>query len=422
MPATWVPPVVLIWERPEDVALAHVVGRELGLPVVRAYDADGLVGHGPGIEPGSRLLLVADAIRDGYVVRAAHALAGQLRGRLVGTAVLIDTPALARSPPTRAPWWPCCACHPATEATSGHHEAWPVRAAGVLPRPAGDDQDGRGRRRDGPPGGRCPGGDAGRRGGHRGEDRPHRPHRWRARRRRLPAGVHTRGARGPRAGREAGCATWASTCAPTRIGNTIATYAGAGSGPAVGVGSHLDSVYHGGRFDGIVGVVGAVELVRLLVADGTRLEHPLRVVIFAGEEGARFGEPCIGSKAVAGDLTSRDLSRIRDAEGVSLAAAMRLVGLDPTAVADATWRSADWAAFLELHIEQARTLEVEGTPIGLVDMVSGSTRLRLVLAGRADHSGGTPMAMREDALVDGVGDRADGRGARHGRRTTGARD
>jgi allantoate deiminase len=183
------------------------------------------------------------------------------------------------------------------------------------------------------------------------------------------------------------------------IGNTIATLAGAGSGPAVGVGSHLDSVYHGGRFDGIVGVVGAVELVRLLVADGTRLERPLRVVIFAGEEGARFGEPCIGSKAVAGDLTGRDLSRIRDAEGVSLAAAMRLVGLDPTAVADATWRSADWTAFLELHIEQARTLEVEGTPIGLVDVVSGSTRLRLVLAGRADHSGGTPMAMREDALV-----------------------
>jgi hypothetical protein len=87
--------VVLIWERPEDVALAHVVGRELGVPVVRAYDADGLVGHGPGIEAGSRVLLVADAIRDGYVVRAAHALAGQLSGRLVGTAVLIETPALA---------------------------------------------------------------------------------------------------------------------------------------------------------------------------------------------------------------------------------------------------------------------------------------------------------------------------------------
>jgi hypothetical protein len=88
------PSVVLIWERPEDVALAHVVGRELGLSVVRAFDADGLVGHGPGIEPGSRVLLVADAVRDGHIVRAAWALAEQLEGTLVGTAVLLATPAL----------------------------------------------------------------------------------------------------------------------------------------------------------------------------------------------------------------------------------------------------------------------------------------------------------------------------------------
>lgn len=184
------------------------------------------------------------------------------------------------------------------------------------------------------------------------------------------------------------------------IGNTIATYGGAGDArPAIGVGSHLDSVYHGGKFDGIVGVVGAVELVRLLIEDETRLAHPLRVVIFAGEEGARFGEPCIGSKAAAGDLADRDLTRIRDADGVSLAEALRSLGMEPGAVPGAAWRPADWAAFLELHIEQARTLEAEGTPVGLVDIVSGSTRLRLVLSGRADHSGGTPMAIRKDALV-----------------------
>ncbi len=184
------------------------------------------------------------------------------------------------------------------------------------------------------------------------------------------------------------------------IGNTIATYVGAGTtGPAIGVGSHLDSVYHGGRFDGIVGVVGAVELVRLLIEDEMRLAHPLRVVVFAGEEGARFGEPCIGSKAAAGDLVDRDLTRIRDAEGISLAEALRTLGMEPAAVPGAVWRPAEWAAFLELHIEQARALETEGTPLGLVDIVSGSTRLRLVLTGRADHSGGTPMAMREDALV-----------------------
>lgn len=184
------------------------------------------------------------------------------------------------------------------------------------------------------------------------------------------------------------------------IGNTIAEWPGTRPGaPAIGVGSHLDSVPHGGRFDGIVGVVGAVELAELLVAADLRLGHPIRIVVFAGEEGARFGEPCIGSKAVAGQLADRDLSRMRDAQGVSLADALRGLGFDPRAVGQARWRPADWAAFLELHIEQARMLEASDTPIGLVDTVSGSTRLRLELHGRADHSGGTPMSMRADALT-----------------------
>ncbi|HEX5451095.1 MAG TPA: Zn-dependent hydrolase [Candidatus Limnocylindrales bacterium] len=184
------------------------------------------------------------------------------------------------------------------------------------------------------------------------------------------------------------------------IGNTIAERPGAdGRQGAIGVGSHLDSVPHGGRFDGIVGVVGAVELVRILADNGTSTRHPVRVVIFAGEEGARFGEPCIGSKAVAGDLANRDLGRMRDADGVSLAKALRTLGMDPAAVPGAAWRPDDWAAFMELHIEQARSLELEGLPIGLVDTVSGSTRLRLRIEGRADHSGGTPMDIRQDALA-----------------------
>ena len=184
------------------------------------------------------------------------------------------------------------------------------------------------------------------------------------------------------------------------IGNTIAELPGAERGAAaIGVGSHLDSVPHGGRFDGIVGVVGAVELAELIVAGDVRLRHPLRIVIFAGEEGARFGEPCVGSKAVTGQLGDRDLTRMRDARGISLADALRELGFDPRAVGQARWKSSDWAAFLELHIEQARMLEASDTPIGLVDTVSGSTRLRLELRGRADHSGGTPMNMRADALA-----------------------
>lgn len=183
-------------------------------------------------------------------------------------------------------------------------------------------------------------------------------------------------------------------------GNTIAERSGtAPARPAIGTGSHLDSVPHGGRYDGIVGVVGAVEFVRLLVERGAEMTHPLRVVLFAAEEGARFGEPCIGSKIVSGALAGRNFEAMRDAGGVSLAQAMEAVGIDPTRAARARWDPADWAAFIELHVEQARVLETEGLAIGLVDVVSGSTRLQMTVSGRADHSGGTPMHLRADALV-----------------------
>lgn len=88
------PTVVLVWERPEDGVLGHVVARELGLRAVRAYDAEGLVGHGPGLDEGARIALVADAIRDVQPVRAARGLADQLGGALVATAVLVATPEL----------------------------------------------------------------------------------------------------------------------------------------------------------------------------------------------------------------------------------------------------------------------------------------------------------------------------------------
>lgn len=182
------------------------------------------------------------------------------------------------------------------------------------------------------------------------------------------------------------------------IGNTIAERPGRRDGPYIGLGSHLDSVPHGGRFDGIVGVVGAVELIRLFDEASLTTEHPLRVVLFAGEEGARFGEPCIGSKAIVGAWDGRDLSRVRDAEGVSLPAALEALGFDSGRLHEARWPAGEVAAFLELHIEQARVLESEGLQVGLVDVVSGSTRLRLDLIGRADHSGATPMGLRADAL------------------------
>ncbi|URM96451.1 allantoate amidohydrolase [Actinomadura madurae] len=182
-------------------------------------------------------------------------------------------------------------------------------------------------------------------------------------------------------------------------GNTIASRPGRNEGPAVGTGSHLDSVYAGGRFDGIAGTVAAVEVARMLRQAGVETELPLRFVAFAGEEGARFGQACCGSKLAAGLSTRAELDERRDRDGVSLAEAMTAVGLDPDLAVSAPWRPADWSAFVELHVEQGSVLETAGVDVGVVDLISGSTRLELVLSGRASHTGGTPMRGRADALA-----------------------
>jgi allantoate deiminase len=183
-------------------------------------------------------------------------------------------------------------------------------------------------------------------------------------------------------------------------GNTIAELAGSVPGlPALGTGSHLDTVPHGGSFDGIAGIVAAMETARLYREHEIELLHPVRFVAFAAEEGARFGQACTGSRIAAGLTREDDLDAKHDADGVSIAQAMRSVGLDPARVAEASWRSEDWAAFVELHIEQGSVLESGGVPIGVVEEISGSTRIQVGLTGRASHSGGTPMRLRADALA-----------------------
>ena len=184
------------------------------------------------------------------------------------------------------------------------------------------------------------------------------------------------------------------------FGNTIGALPGADpTRPAIAFGSHLDSVPHGGRFDGAVGVLGALEVIRMFADAGVTTAHPLTVIAFASEEGARFGEPCLGSKAVAGVLQESDAERLQDAAGVTLAQAMRGLGFDPLALPQARWRANTLAAFLELHIEQSRSLDEAAERIGLVDAIAGNTRIRVMIKGRQDHSGGTPMSQRQDALA-----------------------
>lgn len=180
-------------------------------------------------------------------------------------------------------------------------------------------------------------------------------------------------------------------------GNTIAELAGTDTDQALGTGSHLDSVPRGGCYDGIAGVVAAMAAAAELSAQSLR--HAVRFVAFAGEEGARFGQACLGSRLATGLSTTSDLERLHDADGIHLADAFRGVGLDPDRVDEARWQPHEWAAFVELHVEQGAVLASTETQIGIVDVISGSTRFALDWTGRASHSGGTPMHLRADALA-----------------------
>lgn len=184
------------------------------------------------------------------------------------------------------------------------------------------------------------------------------------------------------------------------VGNSIAELQGSVPGlPGLGTGSHLDSVPSGGRFDGVAGVCAAIEVARVVVDGGVPTRHPWRFVAFAAEEGARFGQACNGSRVIAGLTAANDLVRFVDADGVTMADAMLSAGLRPQEADTARWKPDDWAAFVELHIEQGNLLETQETPIGVVDVISGSSRLLVHLKGTASHTGGTPMHLRHDALA-----------------------
>ena len=187
------------------------------------------------------------------------------------------------------------------------------------------------------------------------------------------------------------------------FGNTVGVLRGfGGTGRSVAIGSHVDSVPSGGNYDGAVGVIGALEAARAIAGAGVTLEHDLKVVCFTAEEGARFGMPCLGSKAALGLLTEGDAERLTDSRGVTLSSAVEARGGHSALLGPAPW-VAGVEVFLELHIEQGRVLEESGQEIGIVDWIAGNRRLRLGMRGTTDHSGATPMPLRRDALVAAAG-------------------
>ena len=181
-------------------------------------------------------------------------------------------------------------------------------------------------------------------------------------------------------------------------GNLIGRLRGKASVDAMAVGSHTDTVFGGGRFDGVLGVVAALEVVQCIEEASLALPCDLLVIDFLAEEVGQWGLSCIGSRAMTGTLPAEALRRT-DSSGRSLHEALELAGGHPEALESGVPLRRDLKAYLELHIEQGPVLEAGGQHIGVVTSVVGINRYELVVWGRASHAGTTPMHMRHDALV-----------------------
>jgi N-carbamoyl-L-amino-acid hydrolase len=181
-------------------------------------------------------------------------------------------------------------------------------------------------------------------------------------------------------------------------GNLFGRRAGSEKLPALLFGSHIDSVPHGGNFDGDVGSMGAIEVIRALNDGSVKTRHPLEVVIWTNEEGHHFGLGTLGSGVAAGLLGPEILER-RDEQGLTLADWLRRYGQEPSHLTDARIPRGALAGYLELHIEQGPILDETKVPIGVVQGIVGLKRWKCVATGFANHAGTTPMNRRKDALA-----------------------
>jgi allantoate deiminase len=183
----------------------------------------------------------------------------------------------------------------------------------------------------------------------------------------------------------------------TLAGNVRGRLEGGDKGrPAVMAGSHIDTVFQGGWFDGVAGVVSALEAARVIVENGIAHRHPIDVVIFAEEEGSRFQSVLMGSRAWAGKINLNDLAKFKDKDGVSYLDAMKRMKVIPDE--ESILKPEEIKAMLELHIEQSVVLESMGLQIGVVETIAGIKQFLVMINGVSNHAGGTPMGLRFDAL------------------------
>jgi len=164
------------------------------------------------------------------------------------------------------------------------------------------------------------------------------------------------------------------------------------------IGSHIDSVIHGGKYDGALGVLIGLELLRTFKANQQALPFHLEVVAFTDEEGARFKTGMIGSRAAIGQFAKEELAAT-DKNGLSLEQAMVLEGYQPERIQEVQWHVEDYIAYLEVHIEQGKVLEKQALPVGVVAGIVGLRWYDITVTGEAGHAGATPMVDRKDPLI-----------------------
>ena len=178
------------------------------------------------------------------------------------------------------------------------------------------------------------------------------------------------------------------------VGNIVGRRAGSEAKlPPLVIGSHIDSVPEGGNYDGDVGSIGAIEVAQTLAENNARLRHPLEVIIFQNEEGGT-----IGSQLISGELPEKQLDLPANS-GKTIREGIKILGGDPTRLAEARRKRGEVAAYLELHIEQGGILDAEKIHIGVVEGIVGITHWEVTIEGFANHAGMTPMNQRKDSLL-----------------------
>jgi ureidoglycolate amidohydrolase len=182
------------------------------------------------------------------------------------------------------------------------------------------------------------------------------------------------------------------------VGNMFARWVGAQPQlAAIGTGSHIDAIPHSGKFDGTVGVLGGLEAMRALQQSGFQPQRSIELLLFTSEEPTRFGLGCLGSRMLSGGLNSDADTRLKDAEGSTLAQLRAAAGFQGS-LDQVRLPEGYYAAFVELHIEQGPLLEKEGLPLGIVTSIAAPAALRILIEGEGGHAGGVLMPDRKDAF------------------------